>query len=180
MYHKDKNKLRLVFDCSARYQGICLNDCLYQGPDLTNTLIGVLLRFRQGPIAIQGNIESMFYHIQVPAKGRDLLRFLWWEEGRLKLAEVPYASKHPIRLHNASSIVPLIIQDVYNKLGHVGRQHVLAQLRNKFWITKANAAVRRTLSNCTFCRKMFGKPIAQKWLIYQKKDSNLTHLLSPL
>ena len=90
VYHKDKNKLRVVFDCSARYQGICLNDYLYQGPDLTNTLIGVLLRFRQGPIAIQGDIESMFYQIQVPAKDRDLLRFLWWEDGQLDKNLVEY------------------------------------------------------------------------------------------
>ena len=55
-----------------------------------------------------------------------------------------------------------MVQDVHPRLGHVGRQHVLAQLRNKFWILKANTAVRRTLSNCAFCRKIFGKSIEQK------------------
>ena len=67
VYHKDKpEKIRIVFDCSAKFRGISLNDCLYQGPDLTNSLIGVLLRFRQERIAIQGDIESMFYQVQVP------------------------------------------------------------------------------------------------------------------
>ena len=46
VYHKDKpEKFRIVFDCSAKFRGISINDCLYQGPDLTNSLIGVLLRF---------------------------------------------------------------------------------------------------------------------------------------
>ena len=54
-------KLRVVFDCSAKYKGICLNDILLQGPDITNNLVGVLLRFCQESIAVQGDIQSMFH-----------------------------------------------------------------------------------------------------------------------
>ena len=38
-------------------------------------------------------------------------------------------------------------------MGHEGRQHVLAELRKKCWVTRANAAVRRCLSKCISCRK---------------------------
>ena len=31
-----KVKIRLVFDASAQYHGVRINDRLYQGPDLTN------------------------------------------------------------------------------------------------------------------------------------------------
>ena len=55
------NKIRVVFDCSARYRGSSLNDILIQGPDLTNSLVGVLTRFRQEDIALMADIEGMFH-----------------------------------------------------------------------------------------------------------------------
>ncbi|TWW61446.1 hypothetical protein D4764_04G0000930 [Takifugu flavidus] len=55
-----------------------LNGQLMQGPDLTNKLIGALMRFREEPIAMMADIESMFYQVRVPGTDADLLRFLWW------------------------------------------------------------------------------------------------------
>ena len=58
--HPTKKKTRVVFDLKAKYQGISPNEHLLQGPDFTNTLVGVLLRFREGPVAISADIEQMF------------------------------------------------------------------------------------------------------------------------
>ncbi|KAI2645663.1 Cold shock protein 1 [Labeo rohita] len=83
VYHPKKKKIRVVFDCSASFQGESLNGHLLQGPDLTSTLIGVLTRFRMEPVALMADIESMFYQVKVPAEDSDLLRFLWWSKGDL-------------------------------------------------------------------------------------------------
>ena len=84
IYHPKKpNKLRVVCDCSAKYIETSLNDQLMQGPDLTNSLVGVLLRFRQAAEAFTADIESMFYQVRVPSDQRDFLRFLWRPEGNL-------------------------------------------------------------------------------------------------
>ena len=85
VYHPRKaDKIRVVFDCSAKFQGVSLNDCLMQGPDLTNSLVGVLTRFREDPVAFMGDVEAMFYQVTVPPDQYDFLRFLWWPDGNLK------------------------------------------------------------------------------------------------
>ena len=67
----------MVFNAAALHDGVSLNNQLYQGPDLTNSLVGVLLRFRQERIAIVADITAMFHQVKVPPKDSDSLRFLW-------------------------------------------------------------------------------------------------------
>jgi hypothetical protein len=40
--HKETTKIRPVFNCAAKYQGLSLNDCLMQGPQVINELVRVL------------------------------------------------------------------------------------------------------------------------------------------
>jgi hypothetical protein len=96
VYHPKKNKIRVVFDCSASYRGVSLNDKLLQGPDLTSSLVGVILRFRQEPVALMADIEGMFHQVRVPKDDRDLLRFLWWKDGDVSKTIVEYRMKSHI------------------------------------------------------------------------------------
>ena len=80
----ESTKFRVVFDCSTRCGGVSLNDVLLQGPNLTNTVVGVLLRFRQHPIAVVADIKGMFSQVLVEEENRDALRFLWFAESDLE------------------------------------------------------------------------------------------------
>lgn len=83
VYHPRKGKLRVVFDCGAKFKGTSLNEQLLQGPNLTSSLIGVFLRFRQEPVAFMSDVKSMFYQVRVADEDKDFLRFLWWPNGDL-------------------------------------------------------------------------------------------------
>ncbi len=62
VYHPKKpNQIRVVFDSSAQFQGLSLNRVLLTGPDLNNTLLGVLIRFRKEPVAVTVDIQQMFH-----------------------------------------------------------------------------------------------------------------------
>lgn len=72
VYHPQKpGKIRVVFDSSAQFQGISLNETLLRGPDLNNTLLGVLLCFRREQVAITAGVEQMFYCFMVREDHRD-------------------------------------------------------------------------------------------------------------
>ena len=78
--HPKKEKLRLVFDSSATYKGVSLNDYLLQGPDCNNKLKSVLMGFRNGPVAISADIESMFHNFYLQKHEKDFTRFFWFKD----------------------------------------------------------------------------------------------------
>ena len=68
----------MVFNSSAQYNGVSLNDVLLTGLDLNNTLLGVLIHFHRELVAITADFEQMFHCFQVKKEHRNFLRFLWF------------------------------------------------------------------------------------------------------
>ena len=91
VFHPMKpDKIRSVYNSCAKYQGGSLNDVLLGGPDLNNSLIGVLMRFRKEPIAVIADIEHMFYNFYVREDHHDYLRFIWFNDNDLAKELVDY------------------------------------------------------------------------------------------
>ena len=101
VFHPRKGKLRVVFDCSAKFQNTCLNDHLLPGPNLINSLVGTLCRFRQHPVAVTCDVERMFHQFRVSEDHRDFLRFLWWKNG--DLTKEPSTFRMKVHLFGATS-----------------------------------------------------------------------------
>ena len=70
-------KVRRVANAASIFKGQSLNTNLVSGPDLINILIGILLHFREKPIAVLADIEAMFMQIALISEDQSCLRFLW-------------------------------------------------------------------------------------------------------
>ena len=79
VYHpSEPGKIRVIFDCSAEFEGRSINKELLPGPDLTNQIVSILIRYREEKVAVMADVVSMYYQIQVPENQQTYLKFLWW------------------------------------------------------------------------------------------------------
>ncbi len=102
IYHPKKpERLRVVYDCSAKHKGTSLNEHLLNGPDMINNLTGVLVRFRQHQVALMCDIEKMFHQFQVKENDRNYLRSIWWKDGDMN--SQPQAYRMTVHLFGAVS-----------------------------------------------------------------------------
>ena len=75
--HRDEN-------AASKFPGQWLNSNLLTGLDLLNNLLGVLMRFREHPVAVLADIEGMFMQIAIHQIDQSALRFLWLADNQIQ------------------------------------------------------------------------------------------------
>ncbi|XP_059058258.1 uncharacterized protein LOC131851732 [Achroia grisella] len=92
-------KLRTVFNASAKSStGVSLNDILFEGPNIYNDVLDIILRYRMYMFVFSTDIIKMFRKILVNPDQRSLLRILWRDDRStplvcLQLKTVTYGTK---------------------------------------------------------------------------------------
>lgn len=124
----------MVFDCAAVFKGTSLNCQLLHSPDLTNSLIGVLIKFRQEPVALMADIKAML-NVKVSEKHIDYVRFLWWPNGDVQQDLVEYRMK--VHLFGASKS-PSCANFTLRKTAKDNKAHfpaeVINTIKNNFYV----------------------------------------------
>ena len=70
--------VRIVFNSSQNCNGSSLNAILAKGPDsFRNSMVGILLRWREENVAIVGDIKKMFHSVRIALIDQHMHRFLW-------------------------------------------------------------------------------------------------------
>ena len=81
--------------------------------------------------------------------------------GRLDRAKLPYEVRHPIILPQKHRLTELIV-DCYHRLeNHGGVDHVLAAIRNKFWIIHGRQEMKQSKRRCQKCKREGAKGAQQ-------------------
>ena len=72
--------VRIVFNSSANFKGHILYDYWAKGPNVfLNTLVGILIRFRENHVGYMGDITKMYNSVRIPEVDQHCHRF-WWRE----------------------------------------------------------------------------------------------------
>ena len=69
--------VRIIFNSGAKYMGHTLNEYWAKGPDLLNSLLGILIRLRENEVAFMGDIKKMYHSVKTPPVEQHTHRFLW-------------------------------------------------------------------------------------------------------
>ena len=125
VYKASSGKFRRVHDGSAKpYKGaVSINDVLEKGPNLTASILHILLVFRKSKFAIKVDIEKAFPQVGISEEDRDVLRCLWIEDGKV----VVYRFK---RLPFGLSCSPFILQATLRL--HLGENNVNEEVKEHF------------------------------------------------
>ena len=71
--------------------------------------------------------------------------------GRLKNIEISFESKHQPILPKHHQVTKIIIDWYHRRNGHVGPEHVLSLIRERYWVVCGRTVIRSVLSRCFFC-----------------------------
>ena len=130
-------KVRIVFDAAAEYEGTSLNKNLLSGPDMTNSLVGVLLRFHQGTIGIAADIEGMFHQIRVHEEDQDSLRFLWWTNTYEAPPDVYVMQVHIFGAASSPCVANSTLRRVADDIAQDFSPSVIAAIKGNFYVDDA-------------------------------------------
>ncbi|XP_033103398.1 uncharacterized protein LOC117106155 [Anneissia japonica] len=73
--------------------------------------------------------------------------------GRLQRENIYVMSKHQVLLPRNSHVSRLILRDIHETNGHLGKNHILAKLRQQYWIVGAPSLIKQITSKCVVCRR---------------------------
>ncbi|XP_038106872.1 uncharacterized protein LOC119766411 [Culex quinquefasciatus] len=107
------------------------------------------LQLKQGELPEKIERSSPLYKL-LPVLDEDgVLRV----RGRLEKNEsIPFDKRFPIILGRKHAITKKIIQHYHEKYGHTNRETVFNELRQKFWIPNARAAILEVVKECVWCK----------------------------
>ena len=72
--------------------------------------------------------------------------------GRLHYIPIPNEAKYPAILPRDHHVTRLLIEWLHRKNGHVGCEHVLSLLKERYWVLSARVAIKTSIRLCFFCR----------------------------
>ena len=127
-------------NAAAKYQGVALNHKLLPGPDLLQSLTGIIFRFREHQIALSADIEAMFLQVAVPKDDSRCLQFLWREDPERRIEIYEY-TRHVFGAKSSPTCANYALQQVA-KDNAVNDENLVKAVQRNFYMNDFLKSVR--------------------------------------
>ena len=115
LHARKPNKLRLMLHGNVMYRGVSLSAEVYKGPDLMNSLVSVLVMFREVHIVV---IEGMFNQVLIPENDHSAVRLLCWEDCKVGAPIATYECvSHPFGGISCPSAANFAVKQTVKEFG---------------------------------------------------------------
>uniref|UniRef100_A0A1I7VSX5 Reverse transcriptase domain-containing protein n=1 Tax=Loa loa TaxID=7209 RepID=A0A1I7VSX5_LOALO len=96
-----------------------LNECLHRGPVMMPSLIGILLRARQGRYLVITDVEKAFLQVSLRREDRDIIRFLWLKDKTKEVSHENLATyrfmRVPFGVVSSPFLLTVVIRHLLNE-----------------------------------------------------------------
>ncbi|XP_048245270.1 uncharacterized protein LOC125376894 [Haliotis rufescens] len=82
--------------------------------------------------------------------------------GRLRKAQIPNEAKYQIIMPGNHPVTHLIMEDMHIKSAHCGQEHMIALVRQQYWLVNARKIAKQVLRSCRDCHRRRAKPTIVK------------------
>ena len=139
-------------NAAAKYQGVALYEKLLPGPDLLQSLIGIIFRFREHQIALSADIEAMFLQVAVPKDDSRCLRFLWREDPERRIEIYEY-TRHVLGVKSLPTCANYALHQV-GKDNAVNDENLVKTVQRNFYMDDFLKSVRTPQEAIKFYQKV--------------------------
>ena len=126
-----------------------------KGPDLANSLVGVLTRFRKNKVALVADVKAMFYQIKVDPQDQNALKFLWRNKGDLyKKSKVYKMVVHPFGATSSPSCANFCLKQTAREFGHLYPSMISGAVLHNFYVDDCLVSVSTVKEAVTMQQKL--------------------------
>ena len=126
-----------------------------QSPDLANSLVGVLTRFRKNKVALVADVKAMFHQIKVDPRNQNALRFLWSTKGDLnKETKVYKMVVHPFGATSSLSWGNFCLKQTAREFGHLYPPMISGDVLHNFFVDDCLVSVSTVKKAVTMQQKL--------------------------
>ena len=133
--HPNKpGKIRVCQDAKASVKGVSLNSKILTGPDVANSLLGVLFRFRRHKVIVSADIKGFYHQVLVDDNDKQVCRFWWYEDEEMTKMALFEITVHMMGGKSSATVATFVLHHHAETMRGTVPDEVLEEVLRSFYV----------------------------------------------